>query len=88
MVLFSCKASFKIPLCKSKKRFHYVVSEPTLAPRFSFKYDKTFLNLDYLTYFTQAEEPFNVEKEELINKFTFQTDKVVFPRSGIVFFWD
>ncbi|MFN0215552.1 MAG: hypothetical protein ACKVT2_14945 [Saprospiraceae bacterium] len=85
---YCCKVSFRIPFLKSKRRFHYVLSEPTNAPRFSFKYDKSFQNIDFITYFTQSDDIFSIEKDDLACKYSFFTKKMVYPRSGVVFFWD
>ena len=83
---YKCKVEFCIPYPKSFKRFHFVLPEPTVKPKFTIRFDKEIKNPDYVSYLTNNTKGFEIEKNDN-NLFTVTTNEITYPRSGIVFFW-
>lgn len=83
---YKCKVEFCIPYQKSFKRFHFVLPEPTVKPKFTIRFDKGIKNPDYVSYLTNNTKGFEIEKNEN-NLFSVTTNEITYPRSGIVFFW-
>jgi hypothetical protein len=87
-LFYKAKVSFKIPFSKKINRFYFVIAEPTIHPEFSFKYYNGINRVNYITYFAQKDDTFKINKSIQLNKFNAVSRETIYPRSGIIFFWN
>ena len=87
IVYYKAKASFKVPFSEASGRFHFIITEPTIKPRFSIIFDKKITNIDYMTYFSQKEDGFKWDTNNDYLNYKIYADSIIYPRSGIIFFW-
>lgn len=85
---YRCNVSFHMPVEKIRKRFHFVLPEPTLSPKFSIRFDTSFLDIDYVEYLTNSSKEVKISKDIYLSKYSICTTEMIYPRSGIVFFWN
>ncbi|MEP0366161.1 MAG: hypothetical protein ABJN36_06640 [Cyclobacteriaceae bacterium] len=81
---YKSDVSFIIPYSKKMNRFHFIISQPTQSPYFQITYPPE-LKVDYLPY-SQVKDKLN---PHVINQRTISVESsdIVFPRSGVVFYW-
>lgn len=87
-LFYKAKVFFTIPFNKRINRFYFVIAEPTIHPEFSFKYYNGINRVNYITYFAQKDDTFKISKSNQFNKFNAYSKETIYPRSGIIFFWN
>lgn len=89
------KTGYRIPACQNT--FYVVYAIPTLKSHFSITFNMGVRNfvdkVDYMTFMSIDQSSSHDDEHDGImlnrgNTFTFDTSRIVFPRSGMSFTWD
>lgn len=85
---FKCHLKFNIPLKKSMNRIHGLIAEPTKNYNLLLNYPKSVKNISQMSYCNDSEDQIKIEHYEDLNLCKVNVAGIVYPRSGVVFFWD
>jgi hypothetical protein len=84
---YGCKLNFFIPYIK--KSFVFILPEPTRDPHFSIVFPESIIDTDYVSF----DPSFGCKAANQLrptfanNRYDLATNGMIYPRSGIVFFW-
>lgn len=89
---YRANVQIKYDIPKGENKFHVVYPVPAENPVFNLYFDFAKFNcnrdLEYMTFFSYMDGPSNKKNYTIFDRqFTFKVPGIIFPRSGISFYW-